>query len=258
MTNNTIPNTLLGVKIGPSTLQQLKEKVENKINNKDTEPFVFACANPHSLAVAQKDKPFMHALNNSSATVADGTGITLVSKFLHIDTGPRITGHDFFEMVMNLLNDKKGRVFFYGSTEDVLDKIKEQLKLRYPNVVLAGTLSPPFRAWAKDENQEMIDIINKSNPDVLWVGMTAPKQEKWIEENRHKLKTSAVGAIGAVFDFFAGTYPRAPDWATRFGIEWLFRLIKEPKRMWKRNFVSTPVFLFQCFIQHVSLKQQKK
>ncbi|MCK4676315.1 MAG: WecB/TagA/CpsF family glycosyltransferase, partial [Gammaproteobacteria bacterium] len=93
--------------------------------------------------------------------------------------------------------------------------------------------------------------------DVLWVGMTAPKQEKWIEENRSKLKTSTVGAIGAVFDFFAGTYPRAPIWAARFGIEWLFRLIKEPKRMWKRNFVSTPVFLFQCFIQHVILRKHK-
>ena len=86
--------------------------------------------------------------------------------------------------------------------------------------------------------------------------MTAPKQEKWIEENRDKLQTSTIGAIGAVFDFFAGTYPRAPDWATRFGIEWLFRLIKEPKRMWKRNFISTPLFLYFAIKNHLFNKQQ--
>jgi len=256
MKNNHIADKMLGVKIGPSTLKQLEEKVENKIHSSDKNPFVFVCANPHSLVVAQKDKPFMDALNNASATVADGTGVTMVSRFLNINTGPRITGHDFFEMVMELLDNNKGRVFFYGSSETVLEKIKEQLELQYPNIVLAGTLSPPFRAWSEDENQEMIDIINQSKPDVLWVGMTAPKQEKWIEENRGKLETSTIGAIGAVFDFFAGTYPRAPEWATRFGIEWLFRLIKEPKRMWKRNFVSTPLFLFQCFIQHVILRKK--
>lgn len=251
MKNNHIENKMLGVKIGPSTLKQLKDEVENKIHNTDTNPFIFACANPHSLVVAQKDKHFMDALNNANATVADGTGITMISKFLNIDTGPRITGHDFFEMVMNLLDNKKGRVFFFGSSEAVLDEIKKQLKLQYPNIISAGSLSPPFRVWTEDENQEMIDIINESKPDVLWVGMTAPKQEKWIEENRSKLKTSTVGAIGAVFDFFAGTYPRAPGWATRFGIEWLFRLIKEPKRMWKRNFVSTPVFLYLSIKSHL-------
>ena len=201
----------------------------------------------------------MDALNNASATVADGSGITMVSKLLKINTGPRITGHDFFfEMVMQLLDDNKGRVFFYGSSEAVLDKIKDQLKVEYPNILLAGTLSPPFRPWSESENQDMIDSINESNPDVLWVGMTAPKQEKWIEDNRSKLKTSTIGAIGAVFDFFAGTYPRAPNWAAKLGIEWLFRLIKEPKRMWKRNFISTPLFLFKCVIHHVILRKHLK
>lgn len=254
----TISNKMLGVKIGPSTLEDLQLNVNKKVTNADKNAFVFVCANPHSLVVAQNDTTFMDALNNADATVADGSGITMISKFLKLDTGPRITGHDFFEMVMKLLNNKNGRVFFYGSSEVVLDKIKEELKKQYPNVVLAGTLSPPFREWTEEENQEMIDVINKSNPDVLWVGMTAPKQEKWIEKNRNLLNTSTIGAIGAVFDFFAGTYPRAPIWANKLGIEWLFRLIKEPKRMWRRNFISTPLFLFKCFAQHVILRKHKK
>lgn len=101
----------------------------------------------------------------------------------------------------------------------------------------------------------MINDINTTCPDVVWVGMTAPKQEKWIEKNRHELSTSAIGAIGAVFDFFAETYPRAPKWATKYGLEWLFRLVKEPKRMWKRNFVSTPLFILRCITQHVLFKK---
>ena len=256
MPHNQPENSLLGIKIGPSTLNGLIETVNNNISKdiKD-DPFVFACANPHSLAVAQKDRAFNEALNNSSATVADGVGVTLISQLLKINTGPRITGHDFFEAVMDLLNENNGSVFFFGSSESVLSIISSKLKQKYPNIKLAGTLSPPFREWSDEENTEMINTINASNPDVLWVGMTAPKQEKWIDANRNQLKVCTIGAIGAVFDFFADTYPRAPRCATKLGLEWLFRLIKEPKRMWKRNFVSTPLFLFYCFIQHVLLRK---
>jgi len=258
MKNNINTDKMLGVNIGPFTLNQLENSITSKINSSDKTPFIFVCANPHSLVVAQNDVPFMQALNNSSATVADGSGVTLVSKLLNMHTGPRITGHDFFEMTMDSLNKSKGRVFFFGSSENVLHEITKEMAIHYPDAILAGTLSPPFREWSDDENAEMIKTINDSNADVLWVGMTAPKQEKWIEVNRKELKTSVVGAIGAVFDFFAGTYPRAPEWATKFGIEWLFRLIKEPKRMWKRNFVSTPLFLYHCFIQHVILRKHKR
>jgi len=249
---------MLGVTIGPYTLEQLEDAINTKISSSDKKPFVFVCANPHSLVVAQNDTPFMQALNNASATVADGAGVTLVSKLLNMNTGPRITGHDFFEMTMDSLNKAKGRVFFFGSSGKVLNEIEKQMKIHYPDVILAGTLSPPFREWSKDENSQMINTINDSNADVVWVGMTAPKQEKWIEENREKLETSVIGAIGAVFDFFAETYPRAPEFATKLGIEWLFRLVKEPKRMWKRNFISTPLFLYHCFIQHLILRKHKR
>lgn len=256
MPHNQAAERLLGVKIGPSTLDNLIEIVNDKISkNIKDKPFVFTCANPHSLNVAQNDKVFYDALNNSDATVADGVGVTLVAKLLKINTGPRITGHDFFDAVMNSLNKSEGSVFFFGSSESVLSIISSKLKQKYPNIKLAGTLSPPFREWSDEENIEMINTINTTNPDVLWVGMTAPKQEKWIEANRYKLKVCTVGAIGAVFDFFAETYPRAPLCATNLGLEWLFRLIKEPKRMWKRNFVSTPLFLYRCLIQHIILRK---
>jgi len=258
MKNTPVKEQMLGVSIGPASLDQINTKISIQIANSEKSPFVFACANPHSLVVAQSDSSFRKALNSASATVSDGSGTSIVSNILNINIGPRITGHDFFEMTMNMLNEINGRVYFFGSSEHVLDEIKTQLKSHYPNIILAGVLSPPFREWSEEENQQMIQEINNSSPDVLWVGMTAPKQEKWIQENRNSLTIPVIGAIGAVFDFFAGTYPRAPKWATKLGLEWLFRLIKEPKRMWKRNFISTPLFLYYCFIQHVILRKYNK
>lgn len=255
MPNTQSSNSLIGVKIGPSSLKQLVETTNSRITGGTGNPFVFVCANPHSLNVAQNDNEFLTALNNADASVADGVGVTLVSKILNIDTGPRITGHDYFDAVMDLLNSTKGSVFFFGSSDQVLSRIESKIKSSYPDVQLVGTLSPPFGEWSDKENTEMLDIINSAKPDVLWVGMTAPKQEKWIEANRNTLNASMVGAIGAVFDFFAETYPRAPIWATTYGLEWLVRLVKEPKRMWKRNFVSAPLFLFRCFVQHVVLRK---
>ena len=242
---------MLGVRIGPYTLKELERMAGESVRKPNGSPFIFACANPHSLVVAQTDSQFRNALNNSGATVADGTGVTLLSRILGIDTGPRITGHDFFDAVMNMLDRTDGSVFFFGSSERVLSIITEKLKDRYPNIHLAGTLSPPFSEWSDEENQQMIDKINSAKPDVLWVGMTAPKQEKWIESNRDKLMIPTIGAIGAVFDYFAETIPRAPAWASRIGIEWLVRFVKEPKRMWRRNFVSTPLFIYYCLVQHV-------
>jgi exopolysaccharide biosynthesis WecB/TagA/CpsF family protein len=104
----------------------------------------------------------------------------------------------------------------------------------------------------------MIEVINAAKPDVLWVGMTAPKQEKWVEENRHLLNVAVIGSIGAVFDYFSGTHPRAPQWICEYGIEWMYRFVKEPKRMWKRNFVSTPKFIALVLKQHIMEKYDNR
>jgi len=129
--------------------------------------------------------------------------------------------------------------------------IEKNIVKKFPNLQLVGTYSPPFGEWSLEQNESMIKIINDSKPDILWVGMTAPKQEKWMMHNSKKLDASVIGAIGAVFDFVAGTYPRAPSWFCQYGLEWVYRLYKEPKRMWRRNFISTPLFLFMVFKRHV-------
>jgi N-acetylglucosaminyldiphosphoundecaprenol N-acetyl-beta-D-mannosaminyltransferase len=146
------------------------------------------------------------------------------------------------------------RYFFLGSTDRVLEKIAAKMKREFPHVTVCGVLSPPFKEeFTEEENRQMVEHINRAAPDVLWVGMTAPKQEKWIYENRHSLEVPLLGAIGAVFDFYAGTKKRAPKWICDMGLEWLPRLLREPRRLFRRNFMSSPLFLLMIFAELVGL-----
>lgn len=213
---------------------------------------VFACANPHSLVVAQHDRGFQSALAQADFVVADGIGVSLMARLAGVQIGPRITGTEYFEAVLTgLQHQGDGRVFFFGSAQHVLDRISRRFAAEFPSLTLCGTLSPPYGSWSDDENRRMIRVINAAKPDVLWVGMTAPKQEKWVEANRHKLIAPVIGSIGAVFDFYAGTYARAPQWVCRIGFEWAYRFILEPRRMWRRNFVSAPKFFWLVLLRHV-------
>ncbi|UCG35506.1 MAG: WecB/TagA/CpsF family glycosyltransferase, partial [Candidatus Omnitrophota bacterium] len=144
--------------------------------------------------------------------------------------------------------------YFLGSTSEVLEKIRKKMTERFPNIKIAGTYSPPYKAYSDSENSSVVEEINKLQPTALWVGMTAPKQEKWIYSNIGKLDVPFIVGIGAVFDFFAGTKKRSPEWSIKIGVEWLPRLIREPKRMWKRTFVSFPVFMYYVAKQWVKQK----
>lgn len=205
----------------------------------------FACNNPHSLVVAKSDPLFFEALSNADLLIPDGVGAVIGSKILGTPLKERVTGHDIFTGVSERSNNEGGvKFFFLGSTNEVLDKIVNKLKIQYPNIEVSGVYSPPYKPVFSDEdNSKMIELINEAKPDVLWVGMTAPKQEKWIYEHKDKLDVKFMGAIGAVFDFYAGTIKRSPDWACKMGLEWLPRLLREPRRLFRRNFISSPLFL---------------
>ncbi len=215
-------------------------------------PVIFACANPHSLVTAQADSTFKSALNNASLVVADGIGVTIMAKFAGVKVGPRITGTDYFFSLMKALQARgAAKVFFFGSSRNVLTLISERMQREFPRLKLCGTLSPPFRAWSAEEDAAMVASINDADPDVLWVGMTAPKQEQWVEANRHQLHAPVIASIGAVFDFYAGVNPRAPQWICKLGIEWVYRLLRAPRRMWRRTFISAPKFVALVIWRHV-------
>lgn len=244
-----VDGRILGVRIGAGTLTELVSAAQAAIAARNGS-FIFACANPHSLVVAQQDSQFREALESASAVVADGVGCKWASALAGVSVGPRITGSDFFVSIMAQLNRTSGRAFLFGSSERVLAQLTERVRAEFPRVQVRS-LSPPFKPWTEAENRQMIGEIRAFNPDVLWVGMTAPKQEKWVAANRKQLHVPVIGSIGAVFDYYAGVTQRAPQWICNLGLEWLYRLPREPKRLWRRTFVSAPVFLWSVLLERL-------
>ncbi|MBX3330102.1 MAG: WecB/TagA/CpsF family glycosyltransferase [Nitrospira sp.] len=243
--------TLLGIPIDRKSFADMVQESMHAVDRRIAQR-VFACANPHSLVVAQQDAEFRSALTYADFVVVDGVGASLMARVTGVEIGPRITGTDYFYGVLNALQQHgSGRVFFFGSSQHVLDLLAKRFAKDFPSLTLCGTLSPPFGVWSELENQRMVKAINDAKPDVLWVGMTAPKQEKWVEANRRQLTVPVIGSIGAVFDFYAGTYSRAPKWICDIGLEWAYRFILEPRRMWRRNFVSAPKFVWLVIRRHV-------
>ena len=240
---------LLGVRVGTRALPDLVAESSAAIHARGR--FVFACANPHSLVVARDDPEFRAALLAADAVVADGVGCMWASVIAGVSVGPRITGFDYFLAVMATLDRYHGKAFFFGSRDSVLHQLSARIARDFPNVTIAS-LSPPFGPWSAEENQRMVATIRSFEPDALWVGMTAPKQEKWVEANARDLGVPVIGSIGAVFDYYAGATQRAPQWICDLGLEWLYRLPREPKRLWRRTFVSAPKFLWYVLLQRVS------
>lgn len=210
--------------------------------------------NPHSYVIARSDPQFHKALLASDYIIPDGIGIVMAIKILSGIYVEKIAGYDLHETIISSLNEHKGSCFYLGSSENTLSKIKERLSNEYP-AVKVGTYSPPFKeVFSVEDNNEMIRAINNFAPDVLFVGMTAPKQEKWVFENRHKINAPVICSIGAVFDFYAETVMRPGKFWVSIGLEWLVRLLREPSRLWRRTFISTPLFIWYVLLEKIRLK----
>lgn len=229
--------------------------------------------NAHSYNTARKDRLFAEALTNGDVLIPDGVSIVKACQWIKAKSQPkeRIAGWDLFEFEMNKLEEcgmlnvecgvsgeECGRtlrsqqltVMFMGSSQKVLDLIVKRAAKVYPHLKVV-TYSPPYKPeFSEEDNKAIIDAINAADPDLLWIGMTAPKQEKWTFSHWDELNIHChVGTIGAVFDFFAGTVERAPMWWQRHGLEWLYRLLKEPKRMWRRYIIGNTLFLFNVIFR---------
>lgn len=209
------------------------------------EKIIVNTINPHSYCVAKRDMVFKVALEQSDYLLPDGVGIVLAAKILNGRKIEKIAGYDVFIHLMQQLNKIEGTCFFLGAAPETLEKIKERAAKDFPNVSI-HMLSPPYKAvFTGEESQQMWKAVNAVQPDVLFVGMTAPKQEKWVHLYKEQLHANIICSIGAVFDFYAGTVKRPSQFWIRLGLEWLPRLFQEPRRLWKRNFVSTPKFIFE-------------
>lgn len=190
--------------------------------------------NQYSFCIAKKDSDFKTALSNSDVLLPDGIGIVWAARLLYGKKIKKIAGADIHKFLLKKLNKNYGSCFYLGSSPETLSKIKERINIEFPNIKIE-VYSPPFKTkFSSQESSQMIASVNKFKPDVLFVGMTAPKQEKWCYEHKEQLNSNVICSIGAVFDFYAGTIERPNEIWVNHGLEWLGRLLKEPKRMWKR------------------------
>lgn len=210
--------------------------------------------NAFSYDNARKDVLFSEALQKGDVLIPDGISIVKACRFLNAKSQPkeRIAGWDLFVYEMEKLNRVGGKVMFLGSSDAVLNLIRQRVAEKYPKIEV-DTYSPPYKpVFSDEENEAMISAINHSNPDLLWIGMTAPKQEKWAYTHLDRLDVHChIGTIGAVFDFFAGTVKRAPERWQRVGLEWLYRLLSEPRRMWRRYFIGNAKFIYYIMLEKI-------
>jgi N-acetylglucosaminyldiphosphoundecaprenol N-acetyl-beta-D-mannosaminyltransferase len=206
--------------------------------------------NPHSYHVALNDNTFYDALADSDILLPDGVGIVLANRILNKSKIQKIAGFDLFMHILESNKKKPIKCFFLGSTSTTLRAIGKRLIKEYPNVQFAS-FSPPFKdEFSKIDNEEMVSYINSFDPDFLFVGMTAPKQEKWTSENLKDLNVNVICNIGAVFDFYAGTAKRAPSYLVNNGLEWLHRSMTST-RLLKRSLTTSPLFLHYVFVEYM-------
>lgn len=200
--------------------------------------------NQYSFCIAEEDASFKKALQESEILLPDGDGIVMAERILSGKKIKKISGTDLHLHFLSSLAKKKGRCFYLGSSPSTLEKIRKNLEEEYPEIE-AGFYSPPFKQeFSEQDNQDMIDAINAFKPDVLFIGLTAPKQEKWSNEHKAAIDAKVICAIGAVFDFYAGTVKRPSKIMINMKLEWLGRFLSEPKRMWRRYFYFGPIYLY--------------
>lgn len=222
-----------------------------KILEHSKDKIVINTINAYSFQNAKNDVEFKNALQNSDYLLPDGVGFVIAARILNKYVLKKYAGFDLHQDILEHYNTTNGRIFYFGSSKETLVKIKKKILLKFPNLIIE-TFSPPFKdQFTVAENTAFINTINSFKPNVLFVGMTAPKQEKWAHLCRDKFNANYIVSIGAVFDFYAENITRAPKWMIFIGLEWLHRSLKS-WRLAKRNLLSNPAFIIEIIKKYFS------
>jgi N-acetylglucosaminyldiphosphoundecaprenol N-acetyl-beta-D-mannosaminyltransferase len=209
--------------------------------------YVCIC-NVHSVVTASRDAEFGRVLREADLATPDGAPVALMLRRLGHVEQQRINGPDLMWRYCELAATRTEPIFLYGSSEETLSKLKVKLTAAFPGLNIAGSVSPPFRTLTPEEDTIFVDQINSSGAVVVFVSLGCPKQEMWMAAHRGKINTVMIG-VGAAFDYHAGTLKRAPKWMQNNGLEWLHRLLSEPRRLWKRYLVTNTLFVLGAGMQ---------
>jgi N-acetylglucosaminyldiphosphoundecaprenol N-acetyl-beta-D-mannosaminyltransferase len=209
----------------------------------------------HGVMESQRDPALRATLCRSGLTTPDGMPLVWLSKlhgFRHVE---RVYGPDLMLALCARSVEKGYRHFLYGGDEALVEALAERLRQRYPGLRIVGAFAPPFRPLTPDEDRDIVRVINDAQPDVVWVGLSTPKQERWMAEHHRRIAAPVMVGVGAAFDFGAGRKKQAPGWMQRSGLEWFFRLVQEPRRLWRRYVLNIPRFIALVFLQTLHLRR---
>lgn len=235
--------SILGVNIAVTNITEVKKFIYDNI--KKLKGQYICVSNVYTTVMSYENDDYMNVQNSGILRLPDGRPLSIVSKMKGYKEAKRVTGPDLMENIFQDSSNIELKHYFYGSTPETLELLKQKLIEKYPNINIVGMYSPPFRKLTEKEDKNIIEMINESNADIVWVGLGAPKQENWMYEHKDRIKSLMIG-VGAGFDYHADKIKRAPKWMQNLSLEWLYRLCQEPKRLFSRYMKTNFKFLFLC------------
>jgi len=244
---------ILGVGVSAVNMQTTLDIIDGWIARRESN---YVCVTGvHGVMESQRDEELRRIHNAAGLVTPDGMPLVWLSHlkgFRHVE---RVYGPDLMPALCERSVAKEYRHFFYGGAEGVPEQLAKVLSHRFPGLVVTRTYSPPFRPLTPEEDEEIVQMINEANPDIVWVGLSTPKQERWMAKHVGRLVAPVLIGVGAAFDFHTGRKPQAPRWMQRSGLEWLFRLLTEPRRLWRRYLVNNPIFVTLVLLQALGLRR---
>lgn len=240
MTKKAVLNSFISV----GTLKEFIDEIFFLVRTKI--PSYICFANVHMIMEGYNDSSFQRVINQANVTTPDGKPISLFLKFFEKVRQVRICGMDLMPNLLKEAEAQRKSVYFYGSTDEVLETITKKARKEFPNLTISGTYSPPFRILTELENNNIMKTIKEASPDLIFVSLGCPKQEKWMAENRDKIGACLLG-VGQAFKVYAGVEKRLPIWMRNLSLEWAYRFYLEPKRLWKRYLFTNSYFLLLSF-----------
>ena len=242
---------IMGVNIASIDMDWLMRYTEKNLTQLSGD---YICvSNVHTIVTALEDASYQDIQNGGIMAMPDGGPLSTIGNKRGFTYMKRTTGPSYMGEIFKISAEKGYRHYFYGSTDETLEKLYQQLTDAYPGLQIAGMYSPPFRPMTEEEDAAIVERINKTNADFVWIGLGAPKQEMWMAAHQGIIKGLMVG-VGAGFDYYAGNISRAPEWMQKSNLEWLYRLIQDPKRLFKRYLITNTKFIWHAIIHDKNKK----
>lgn len=246
---------VLGSPVHLVTIGQTVDRMERWIEERNQQCRRINVTGFHELWVGYEDSGYRNMLNRADLSIPDGIAPVWVSRLRGHNKVERAPGAEVMREFFQRANFRGYRSYFYGDTDATLTQLQIKLSETWPGHSIAGMYSPPFRPLTPQEDREAIERINDARPDVLWVGLGSPKQDRWIHERLGRLQVPVAIGVGAAFAFIAGTVKRCPKWVGSVGLEWAYRFTKEPAKLWRRDFIDGPRFLFHLGMELTGLRK---